>query len=280
MIWIAIIAGLFVLFLLYGYLSHFHLVTTTYEIDTDGRTGEHCIAVLADLHNCQHGKNNEKLLQRIHEAGVDTILIPGDMVVKHNETESPKVQRVLAFLRALCRKYPVYYSPGNHEIRMADYDTYKTELTHIGVRYSENKELFFADAGIRIYGLDLPLEWYRENLPLSVTELGNFLNKTRADQRKHYTILLAHDPRFFEAYTTWGADLTVSGHVHGGILRLPFIGGVMSPYLRLFPKYDAGDYVRDGKHMIVSRGLGSHHLKFRWFNPPELVIIKLKGSDS
>ncbi|MBR6229519.1 MAG: metallophosphoesterase [Eubacterium sp.] len=276
MTWIIIIVCFLFVFFLYGYLSHFHLVTKNYEIDTEGRTGEHTIAVLADLHNCHHGKNNEKLLNRIRESGADTILIPGDMVVKHCYTKDKKVQEVLSLLRTLCRKYAVYYSPGNHEIRMADYENYKNELEHVGVRYAENRELFFADAGIRIYGLDLPLEWYREYRPLTVSQLGIFLNKTRADQRKHFTILLAHDPRHFEAYTTWGADLTVCGHVHGGILRLPLIGGVLSPYLRLFPKYDAGMYEKDGKRMIVSRGLGSHHVKFRWFNPPELVIIRLR----
>ncbi len=159
---------------------------------------------------------------------------------------------------------------------MKDYDTYKNELEHIGVRFSDNQELFFPDAGICIYGLNLPIEWYRTKEMLSVTQLGDYLHKTRANQNKYFTILLAHDPRHFETYVSWGADLIVSGHLHGGILRLPLLGGVFSPYLRLFPKYDAGIFEKDGKHMVVSRGLGTHHLKFRWFDPPELVIIRLK----
>ena len=267
------------MFFLYGYLSHLHFVTTTYDISTHGRTGDHRFVVLADLHDCRYGEGNRKLINKIHEINPDVILIPGDLTVKHDSLDDKKVKSMLSLLHELCKKYPIYYSPGNHEIRMQNYDAYKHELDHLGIRYAENRELFFPDPGIRIYGLGLPIEWYRENLPLGVNQLGAFLHRVRADQVGNYTILLAHDPRHFEAYSTWGADLTVSGHLHGGIMRLPFLGGVISPSLGLFPKYDAGVFEKDGKKMVVSRGLGSHTLKFRFFNPPELVVINLNSKE-
>ena len=94
-----------------------------------------------------------------------------------------------------------------------------------------------------------------------------------------YGILLAHNPAYFEAYASWGADLTLSGHVHGGIMRLPWLGGVLSTSLTLFPKYDGGEFCRGERRMIVSRGLGSHTVPIRIFNPAELVVVELVPGD-
>ena len=88
-----------------------------------------------------------------------------------------------------------------------------------------------------------------------------------------YRILLAHNPDYFSAYAQWGADLTLSGHLHGGMVRLPKIGGLISPNWTLFPKYDHGLYTIEEKKMIVSAGLGSHTIKLRINNPPELVVL-------
>ena len=90
-----------------------------------------------------------------------------------------------------------------------------------------------------------------------------------------YEILLAHNPEYFEEYAAWGADLVLSGHVHGGIMRLPVLGGVISPKLVLFPKYDGGRFEEKNATMILSRGLGMHTLPIRIFNPAELVVIHL-----
>ena len=69
--------------------------------------------------------------------------------------------------------------------------------------------------------------------------------------------------------------MTVSGHLHGGIIRIPGIGGVISPQARLFPKYDAGHFQKDGRDLVVSRGLGTHTINIRIFNPAELSVIHL-----
>ena len=85
--------------------------------------------------------------------------------------------------------------------------------------------------------------------------------------------MLAHHPAYFDAYASWGADLTLSGHLHGGMIRLPFVGGLVSPQMRLFPKYDKGLYTKKGKKLIVSAGLANHTVNIRINNPPELVVI-------
>ena len=90
-----------------------------------------------------------------------------------------------------------------------------------------------------------------------------------------FTIMLAHNPEYFPVYAEWGADLVLSGHIHGGIARLPVLGGVLSPSLQPFPRYDAGEFIWKGSHMVLSRGLGLHHIKLRFFNCPEISAIRI-----
>ena len=97
-----------------------------------------------------------------------------------------------------------------------------------------------------------------------------------ADER-FYTVLLAHNPEYFSSYAEWGADLTLSGHVHGGVARVPIWGkGVISPGLKLFPKYDGGIFRKGQAVMVLSRGLGMHTIPIRLFHPGELWVVEFK----
>ena len=91
-----------------------------------------------------------------------------------------------------------------------------------------------------------------------------------------YNILIAHNPVYFSTYEEAGYDLVFSGHVHGGIIRLPIIGGVCSPQVKLFPKYDKGRFDINDSVMILGAGLGTHTIPIRFNNPPEIVVVKLK----
>ena len=93
-----------------------------------------------------------------------------------------------------------------------------------------------------------------------------------------FHILLAHNPVYFDTYAAWGADLTLSGHLHGGIIRIPGIGGLITPQAQLFPKYDRGLISVNGKYMVVSAGLGEHTVPIRIFNPPQLILITVEGN--
>ena len=94
--------------------------------------------------------------------------------------------------------------------------------------------------------------------------------------RSKCNILIAHNPDYFEEYAKWGADLVLSGHVHGGIMRLPFLGGVIAPSYKLFPKYDGGVFHIGKSTMLLGRGMGSHTIPFRFFNPGELYEVTLR----
>ncbi|MDO4555142.1 MAG: metallophosphoesterase [Lachnospiraceae bacterium] len=242
------------------------------------------IIFLSDLHNAQIGKENERLIQEIDREAPDYIFIGGDMIVSKAVDNCEEAVKLIRYLAA---KYPVYLANGNHEERLLwkeaecpkageIYREYIKEVTECGAVHLYNKTIKIEEAGSFIYlsGLEINSDYYeklqRKRLPLSY--IRHRLGDCKEDS---FHILLAHNPCYFKTYASWGADLTLSGHLHGGIIRLPMIGGVIAPSYRLFPKYDAGLFRIGGRRMIVSVGLGSHSIKIRLFNPPKIDIITL-----
>lgn len=239
--------------------------------------------LLADLHNRKYGPHNEKLLAAIEAERPDFILSAGDLMTSVPEQSMEPAEELV---RSLAKRYPIYYANGNHEYRIYHDpekfgpmgEEYRGVLKACGVRLLENESVLLPAEGIRIYGLDLPMRFYRKlgRRSPGKEELDGMLGTAGGGE---YRILLAHNPAWFEAYAAWGADLTLSGHVHGGIMRLPWLGGVLSTSLTLFPKYDGGEFELGEKRMIVSRGLGSHTIPIRIFNPAELVAVELLPED-
>lgn len=273
---ICVIICLFAVFLVYGYVSNYRLTTEKYRVVQKmdkGLENPIRIVLLTDLHGSSFGNANQRLLDNIKKQEPDIICIAGDMTVKNGKG----LQGCVALCQELVQLCPVYYAPGNHEIRMPEWKDYGEIMKSTGVQWLDNCQTTAEICGkkIHICGLNQPEEWYhkfwdRRNFTVKVME--QLLGKTSGDA---YTILLAHNPEYFTTYQKWGANLVCSGHVHGGIARIPFWGGVIDPSLRLFPKYDAGRYEEEGSVMILSRGLGTHHIRFRFFNVPELSVIDL-----
>ncbi len=132
---------------------------------------------------------------------------------------------------------------------------------------------------INLYEIDIPLD-PPTGLYVTREQLdNNYVNDTlpEVDSEK-FNILLAHNPLFIEEYSEWGADLVLSGHMHGGIVRIPIIGiGIVSPEDGYFPKYDAGKFKVNETTMIVNRGIGISSSELRIFNKPEISLITLKS---
>ena len=127
---------------------------------------------------------------------------------------------------------------------------------------------------MRIQGLTIGREFYKRFIKREMPD--NYIEEQvgKLDEDE-FTVLLAHNPDYGDEYFKYGADLFLSGHLHGGIVRLPIFGGVISPRLKFFPKYDGGIYEKGRAQMILSRGLGYHTLPIRLFNPGELICVKL-----
>ncbi|EGN47028.1 hypothetical protein HMPREF0990_01021 [Lachnospiraceae bacterium 1_1_57FAA] len=210
----------------------------------------------------------------------DMILIGGDMLVAK---EGSSVQEALEFVKKLPHICQVYYTNGNHEQRMKEntdiygdtYERYKAKLENCGVCFLENKAENIEKNGMKfsIYGLELDSSVNRKFKKADVTE--KTVEEKIGKKGKDYSILMAHNPAYMDAYKKWGADLILSGHLHGGLVRCPGIGAVVTPQGFLFPKY-SGEMRREGEQtIVVSRGLGSHTINIRLFNMPEVIAIEV-----
>ena len=227
------------------------------------------IAHVSDLHNAVFGRENEKLLSLIRAAEPDIIAITGDLIdSRHTDIDS-----ALAFVEAAAEIAPVYYVTGNHESRL-DFDEIEPRLIAAGARVLRNEAEDIGRGGerIRLAGIDDP-SFIRtggtaeERAAAELEQLG--------DGGGTFTVLLAHRPELVEVYAGYGAGLVLSGHAHGGQVRLPLLGGLYAPGQGLLPEYDSGLYSLGETQMVVSRGLGNSVAPLRVNNRPELVIVTL-----
>lgn len=243
------------------------------------------IVMLSDLHDTDLGNDNDSLIKAIDDINPDFILLAGDMITSYMQ---PKYNSdiTFSFLDKISRKYEVYYGLGNHEQRYLSepekfegkFDALREYVESIGIKFLMNQHQDIPEYNCRIYGLNIPIEYYRRVVTKELPEeyasdmLGNI------DESK-VNILLAHNPEQFDILSKWGADIICSGHVHGGIIRIPGLGGLISPQLKLFPRYDWGIYEKNGTKMLLSRGIGWHTIPIRIFNKAEIVHITLTGGN-
>lgn len=234
---------------------------------------------LSDLHNMSFGKNNYKLINKINNENPDIVVMTGDMVNAY----SPNLDIFISLAREISKCYTTYYIVGNHEQSLSNrkYKQLMNELKTIGIKTLDNERIKIIknNKHINLYGLWFHIKYYKS------TQIGYFKNANfEIEENKKllgeidynsYNILLTHNPLYFETYSDWGADLVLAGHIHGGMIRIPFIGGVLSPERKLFPKYNAGSYKINNKELIVNRGLGHSLLGIRIFNRPEISVIEL-----
>jgi hypothetical protein len=236
------------------------------------------VVLISDLHNSQFGEKNQKLIKHIDILKPDFILVAGDLIVgKEGET----VDIAVDLLNNLGERYPVYVGKGNHELRVSIYakygDMWKNlyEATKDKVTWLIDESVYLPNYNITIYGLDMDACFYRRLKKLYMPD--SYLKDRLPElDKKSYSILIGHDPDYFEEYARWGADLSVSGHVHGGLINVPKLGGLVSPMVKFLPEYYKGMYSIDNKRMIVSAGLGIHTIKIRINNEPDLVTINLE----
>ena len=232
------------------------------------------IAQISDLHNTEMGDDNEKLLSVIKKANPDIIAITGDMI----DSRRMDIQVALDFAREAVKIAPCYYVNGNHELRVLEYEELKEGLRELGVIILENDKATITkdDESLTIIGLSDPSLEARYIYTEEDEILDLYLNELSKEDG-NYKVLLSHRPEYFELYFEAGIDLVLSGHAHGGQIRLPFVGGIIAPNQGFFPKYDSGLYIKEETNMIVSRGIGNSLFPLRFNNRPEVVLIELQA---
>ena len=265
-----IIAALLLLIAAGVLTSRYMLQTTEYTV-VSSRLPESFdgfrIVQVSDLHGCEFGEGNERLLSAIRDAKPDIIAITGDMADEN--TDMAVIDRFLAGAADIA---PVYYVSGNHEWWARCIPELEVLFEEYGVHYLRNEYEVISLGGesIVIAGAEDP------NGPADMLSPENLVDIINSNENEPYTVLLGHRNYWVEEYPELEVDIILSGHAHGGIVRLPFLGGVLGSGFRLFPDFTAGVYESGRYSMIVSRGLGNSVVVPRFMNRPELVAVTLK----
>lgn len=227
------------------------------------------IVQLSDLHGAEFGENGMGLVEKVKELEPDIIALTGDFVT--DEGDLAAVEKLAARLTELC---PVYFISGNHEFGSGLAVKVRNILERAGVKYLSNEYLTISrgEDGILLGGVEDPLAYADM---LSPDELAQKMNDAAPDAFK---ILLGHRNYWMTEYPELPVDLIFCGHAHGGLIRIPGVGGLIGTDRRLFPDFDAGEYNNGRYTLIVSRGLGNSVSIPRIFNRPEIVCVELSSA--
>ena len=227
------------------------------------------IVQLSDLHGAEFGEDGMELVDKVGSLEPDMIALTGDFVT--DECDLAAVEKLAARLVKLC---PVYFVSGNHEFGSGLAIKVRNILERAGVKYLSNEYLTISrgEDEILLGGVEDPLAYADM---LSPDELAQKINDAAPDAFK---ILLGHRNYWMTEYPELPVDLIFCGHAHGGLIRIPGVGGLIGTDRRLFPDFDAGEYNNGRYTLIVSRGLGNSVSIPRIFNRPEIVCVELSSA--
>ncbi len=244
-------------------VSEYNLSYSCLPSDFDGFR----IVQLSDIHTTLFGKNNEKLFDAVRKAAPDIIAITGDLV--DDNTHGDYIARLFEGLTAIA---PVYYVTGNHEWSSHFLSELQELMGEYGVTYLSNEYVLLERSGrsIVLAGVDDPCGYADMKTP---RELIEEIHRDVGTDK--YVCLLSHRNNSLTKYSGLGYDTILSGHAHGGLIRLPFTDGLIGPSRELFPDYTCGIYSENGTDMVVSRGLAVALETPRFLNNPHIPIIIL-----
>lgn len=226
------------------------------------------VAELSDLHGRSFGKNNVRLLRTLQKARPDMICICGDLF--DEKTDLTMLEPLLTGLTDIA---PVYYVTGNHEWQVKNLREILQKMRGWGVTVLENEGRVLSRGGAEmvVAGVHDPCGPYDMKTPAAL------VRELRSARGNDFILMLSHRNDELAMWSQLGVQLVLSGHCHGGVVRLPFVGGVFGTRRELFPEYDAGVYRQDGTTLFVSRGLGYTNVHFRLFNRPHVPIMILRS---
>ena len=230
------------------------------------------IIQVSDFHNTKSKKLTKDLISEIKKQKPNAIVITGDLI----DSRKTDINVAINFIKQIKDYAPIYFVSGNHEARINSYGELKIKLIENGVTILDNKVevIELNDSKINMLGIDDP-SMAHESFVADEEIINTQINNLEYD-KDNFNILLSHRPEVFNVYVNNEIDLILTGHAHGGQIRMPFIGGLVAPNQGLFPKYTSGKFEDGNTTMIVSRGIGNSILPFRVNNNSELVVITLK----
>ena len=272
MILLYIFLCLVAIFFVMGFYCNKNLKLTNYPLhfenlpsDFEGFT----IAQISDLHNCTH----KKLITKLKKSHPDIIAITGDMI----DSRRTNIKIAADLAKKLTKIAPCYYVCGNHEARMPqEYNELLQKLKKAGVTTLQNEKISLVknNQKIRLIGVEDTFI-IRKNSEKNNQEIMDEVLQKMNISCDEFTILLSHRPELFSVYTHHKIDLVLTGHAHGGQIRLPVIGGLFAPNQGFLPKLFGGVHKKDRTTLVISSGIGNSQFPVRFLNPPEIPVIRL-----
>lgn len=274
-----IILSILVLIILYIFIdiniSQNFLLIRRYEVQSDKIENDVKIVQLTDLHCKTFGENNKNLIKKIKEQSPDIITITGDMI----NSDTSNFDELILLIKKLKNICQVYFSLGNHEDTNENINDIIKNIESSGavVLESNYKDIIVNRNNIRIGGI---YEYIISNMD---KEKLSYSFAKKFNNTNNFKILLSHVP---DSYVLWDGfkvinpDLLIAGHYHGGLIRIPFVGGLFAPEQGYFPKFDCGKYNINGHDVIISSGLGTNSIIPRINNRPEISVITLTKYDN
>lgn len=245
------------------------LILRTYTVVSPKLTAEVRLAVVTDFHSSD---NADDVVAMVASCAPDAVLLVGDLF--DDDTQNRPPERTLSLMRQLSAQYPCYYVSGNHEAWTGEMDALyqQTEEAGVTVLRMSSGVLTVRGQRIALCGIPDPYEMVFSGAPDTEEQLRQALEDVDSAD---FTVLLAHRPELLAKYAQFPLDLVVSGHAHGGQVRIPgVLNGLYAPNQGWFPKLAGGAYTQDGTTLIVSRGLAVRTRLPRIFNRPEVVLVR------
>lgn len=274
-----------------------HYVIKTFDVTNGKNSDKIKLVFLSDFHDKKYKNYNKKLIDDIINLNPNYILLGGDFLdfsVIQDLKNTVNYKNTFKFLDVLAAKAKenknikgIYFGFGNHELRLksradkmelvAIYNELIEKLKRNNIMLLDNNTLNLSN-GIKVSGLSLFKGYYGKFFKKKEKHVSKeVLDKYFKDiDDSSFNIMLFHKPDYSEDLVDYGYDLILSGHNHGGLICLPFFGSIISPDLRLFPKYSKGMYQYNNKNILVSSGIGEHFIKIRVNNRPEICVINIK----
>ncbi len=258
---------LWIVLIIWGYYQNHHIVITKYNYQNDKideALDGYTIVQVSDLHNQSFGFNEKILIVKIKNEDPDIIVVTGDTI----DSAHTSYNRSLNFLKEISELAPVYFITGNHEKwlekkKPEKINAFYKDIEEAGINIIDNEVVEISD-GFYLIGL--------ADDELGGSRLRELTENLPNDSLK---ILLAHEPKYYDNYSSCGVDLVLTGHVHGGQFIIPGKGGFVSPEFTFFPELYEGEHIYGNTTMIISRGLGNSLIPLRINNYPELVVVRL-----
>lgn len=245
------------------------LILRTYTVASPKLTAEVRLAVVTDFHSSD---NADDVVAMVTSCAPDAVLMVGDMF--DDDIANRPTEPTLSLMRQLSAQYPCYYVSGNHEAWTGEMDALyqQTEEAGVTVLRMSSGVLTVRGQRIALCGIPDPYEMVFSGAPDTEEQLRQALEDVDSAD---FTVLLAHRPELLAKYAQFPLDLVVSGHAHGGQVRIPgVLNGLYAPNQGWFPKLAGGAYTQDGTTLIVSRGLAVRTRLPRIFNRPEVVLVR------